>query len=177
MVWFHPRGGVTGPFWGKAKVNIVDVCQVIAWVIADETYHLAHVDADQQYWNSRFASGSRRLETVMTDSDSFQRRVSGCALERVDIVREAISKSIIVHVADNDAALIFSNDYITEHLILHTKDSDAVAAVTRVQNVGSVTSVFVGSFPGEVSYWFLGPLRGTDDCRCFSPLLCTGTSL
>jgi phosphoribosyl-ATP pyrophosphohydrolase/phosphoribosyl-AMP cyclohydrolase/histidinol dehydrogenase len=60
----------------------------------------------------------------------------------VDIVREAISKSIIVHVA---AALEFSNDYTTE---LHIKD--AAAAVTCVQNVGSV---FVGSFPGEVSHY------------------------
>ena len=157
------RSGVTAPFWGKAKVNIVDVCQVNAWLIADETCHAchpAHVDADQQYFlrpNNRFASGSRRLKSVAIDSDSFQRRVAGCALERVDIVREAISKSIIVHVAD-DAALEFSNDYITEHLILHIKDSDAAAVVTHVQNLGSVTSVFVGSFPGEVSHLVSGSL-------------------
>jgi hypothetical protein len=52
FLWFHPiltPWRRDHPFWGKAKVNIVDVCQVIAWVIADETCLPAHVDADQQY--------------------------------------------------------------------------------------------------------------------------------
>jgi hypothetical protein len=76
------------------------------------------------------------------------------ALERVDIVRESVSKSIIVHVADVDAAMEFSNDYAPEHLILHIKD--AADAVARVQNAGSV---FVGPFSPErqVVARFLAP--------------------
>lgn len=66
------------------------------------------------------------------------------ALERVDIVRESVSKSIIVQVADIDAALEFSNDYAPEHLILHVKH--AADTLARVQNAGSV---FVGPFSPE----------------------------
>jgi phosphoribosyl-ATP pyrophosphohydrolase/phosphoribosyl-AMP cyclohydrolase/histidinol dehydrogenase len=81
------------------------------------------------------------------------------ALERVDIVRESVSKSIIVHVADIDAALEFSNDYAPEHLILHIKD--AADALSCVQNAGSV---FVGPFSPErqVVVRFLPPCRNTD---------------
>ena len=66
------------------------------------------------------------------------------ALERVDIVRESVAKSIIVQVDDLDAALAFSNDYAPEHLILHIRK--AADAVAHVQNAGSV---FVGPFSPE----------------------------
>ncbi len=70
--------------------------------------------------------------------------VQARALERVDIVRESVSKSIIVQVADIAAALEFSNDYAPEHLILHVKH--AADVVAGVQNAGSV---FVGPFSPE----------------------------
>jgi phosphoribosyl-ATP pyrophosphohydrolase / phosphoribosyl-AMP cyclohydrolase / histidinol dehydrogenase len=81
------------------------------------------------------------------------------ALERVDIVRESVSKSIIVHVPNIDAALEFSNDYAPEHLILHIKD--AADALSHVQNAGSV---FVGPFSPErqVDIRFPAPFRSTD---------------
>ena len=66
------------------------------------------------------------------------------ALERVDIVRESVAKSIIVQADDLDAALAFSNDYAPEHLILHIRN--AADAVAHVQNAGSV---FVGPFSPE----------------------------
>jgi len=66
------------------------------------------------------------------------------ALERVDIIRQSIAKSIIVQVDDMDSAVAFSNDYAPEHLILHIEK--AAAAVTRIQNAGSV---FVGPFSPE----------------------------
>lgn len=66
------------------------------------------------------------------------------ALERVEIVRQSVAKSIIVQVDDIDAALAFSNNYAPEHLILHIKD--AADAVAHVQNAGSI---FVGPFSPE----------------------------
>jgi phosphoribosyl-ATP pyrophosphohydrolase/phosphoribosyl-AMP cyclohydrolase/histidinol dehydrogenase len=93
-------------------------------------------------------------QSTLSDVES-QLDAQARALERVDIVRESISKSIIVHVADIDAALEFSNDYAPEHLILHIRD--AADAVTRVQNAGSV---FVGPFSPErqAHYPVSGPL-------------------
>ncbi len=82
-------------------------------------------------------------QSILSDVES-QVDVQARALERVDIVRESVSKSIIVQVTDIDAALEFSNDYAPEHLILHIKH--AADTVARVQNAGSV---FVGPFSPE----------------------------
>ena len=82
-------------------------------------------------------------QSILSDVES-QVDVQARALERVDIVRESVSRSIIVQVANVDAALEFSNDYAPEHLILHIKH--AADAVARVQNAGSV---FVGPFSPE----------------------------
>ena len=66
------------------------------------------------------------------------------ALPRVDIMRESIPKSLIVHATSLDEALDFSNDYAPEHLILHVEQaSDAVA------NVNNAGSVFVGPYTPE----------------------------
>jgi len=82
-------------------------------------------------------------ESVLSEVES-QVDVQAHALERVDIVRQSVAKSIIVRVDDLDAALAFSNDYAPEHLILHI--TDAADAVAHVQNAGSV---FVGPFSPE----------------------------
>ncbi|KAH8113255.1 histidine biosynthesis trifunctional-protein [Phellopilus nigrolimitatus] len=66
------------------------------------------------------------------------------ALPRVDIMRESVSKSLIVQVGSADEALAFSNDYAPEHLILHIER--APDAVAKVQNAGSV---FVGAYTPE----------------------------
>ncbi|KAI1795194.1 histidine biosynthesis trifunctional-protein [Ganoderma leucocontextum] len=66
------------------------------------------------------------------------------ALTRVDIVRQSISKSIIVRVSSVEEAMAFSNDYAPEHLILHLEN--ASAAVAAVENAGSV---FVGPYSPE----------------------------
>jgi Histidinol dehydrogenase len=91
-------------------------------------------------------------ESVLSEVDS-QVDTQARALERVDIVRQSVAKSIIVQVDDLDAALSFSNDYAPEHLILHI--TKAAEALTRVQNAGSV---FVGPFSPErqvPAFWLL----------------------
>lgn len=82
-------------------------------------------------------------ESVLSEVES-QVDAQARALERVDIVRQSVAKSIIVQANDLDAALAFSNDYAPEHLILHI--TNAADAVAHVQNAGSV---FVGPFSPE----------------------------
>jgi phosphoribosyl-ATP pyrophosphohydrolase / phosphoribosyl-AMP cyclohydrolase / histidinol dehydrogenase len=92
------------------------------------------------------------------------------ALERVEIIRQSVEKSIIVQVDDIEPALAFSNDYAPEHLILHI--DKAAAAVERVQNAGSV---FVGPYSPERQVI----IRSTSlrcDGRCPSDLLCVSCS-
>ncbi|KAK4685508.1 hypothetical protein P7C73_g4637, partial [Tremellales sp. Uapishka_1] len=66
------------------------------------------------------------------------------ALPRVDIVREAIKKSLTVIVDSLDEAVDFSNEYAPEHLILHLED--ASGCVAKIDNAGSI---FVGAFSPE----------------------------
>lgn len=66
------------------------------------------------------------------------------ALSRVDIVRQSILKSIIVKAATVEEAIVFSNDYAPEHLILHLENASEKVAL--VENAGSV---FVGPYTPE----------------------------
>ena len=118
-------------------------------VIADETCDPAHVAADllsqaEHGVDSQVVLVAIDLaQSILSDVES-EVDAQARALERVDIVRESVSKSIIVQVADIDGALEFSNDYAPEHLILHVKH--AADALAHVQNAGSV---FVGPFSPE----------------------------
>ncbi|KAN0097523.1 Histidinol dehydrogenase domain containing protein [Tylopilus felleus] len=66
------------------------------------------------------------------------------ALPRVGIVRESVSRSLIVKTPGPEEALQFSNAYAPEHLILHLQD-----ATTWVEHVKNAGSVFVGPYSPE----------------------------
>ncbi|KAF8621672.1 hypothetical protein AX15_007685 [Amanita polypyramis BW_CC] len=66
------------------------------------------------------------------------------ALSRVEIIKQSIPKSVIVKVLTVDEALIFSNDYAPEHLILHLDNPSSHLA--SINNAGSV---FIGPFTPE----------------------------
>ena len=66
------------------------------------------------------------------------------ALPRVDVVRQAIDKSVTMLVRTREEAIAWSNRYAPEHLILHTTDPEAL--VPLVQHAGSV---FVGAWSPE----------------------------
>jgi phosphoribosyl-ATP pyrophosphohydrolase/phosphoribosyl-AMP cyclohydrolase/histidinol dehydrogenase len=66
------------------------------------------------------------------------------ALPRVDIVRGAIEHSITLVVDNIEEAMILSNEYAPEHLILQVDNAEGVVAY--VQNAGSV---FVGQWTPE----------------------------
>lgn len=66
------------------------------------------------------------------------------ALPRMDIVRGALAHSVTFVVRDINEAMILSNEYAPEHLILQVEDAEAV--VEQVQNAGSV---FIGPWTPE----------------------------
>jgi len=66
------------------------------------------------------------------------------ALSRVDIVRQSVTKSIIVKASSIEEAIAFSNDYAPEHLILHVQN-----APDKVSSIDNAGSVFVGPYSPE----------------------------
>lgn len=66
------------------------------------------------------------------------------ALPRVDVVRQAIDKSVTMLVNTREEAMDWSNRYAPEHLILHVADAEQI--VPLVQHAGSV---FVGAWSPE----------------------------
>ena len=68
------------------------------------------------------------------------------ALPRVDIVRSAISHSIILQTSTLEEAMSLSNLYAPEHLILQLSETKLDTAVSLVQNAGSV---FIGAWTPE----------------------------
>ncbi|KAI6035172.1 histidine biosynthesis trifunctional-protein [Pisolithus orientalis] len=118
-------------------------------VIADDDSHPAFVAADllsqaehgvdSQVVLVGAALSDAKLAAVEAEVDKQAR-----ALSRVDIVRESISRSLIIKTQSVQEALQFSNEYAPEHLILHLRDASTL--VNRVKNAGSV---FVGPYTPE----------------------------
>jgi phosphoribosyl-ATP pyrophosphohydrolase/phosphoribosyl-AMP cyclohydrolase/histidinol dehydrogenase len=79
------------------------------------------------------------LSSIEEEIDAQARRLS-----RVDIVRQSISKSIIVKASSLEEAIRFSNDYSPEHLILHFEN-----AGDRLSSIDNAGSVFVGHYSPE----------------------------
>ena len=76
-------------------------------------------------------------------------------LPRVDLVRGAVEHSVLISVRDMDEAMMLSNQYAPEHLILQV--SDPIAARDSVQNAGSVfcgewTPESVGDYSAGVNH-------------------------
>nr|ASF90283.1 hypothetical protein SPAR01163 [Bartheletia paradoxa] len=118
-------------------------------VIADSTANPAFVAADllsqaEHGVDSQVVLLAIDLTPTLLASIEEQIDTQARALPRVDIVRQAIRKSIVIKVADLSQAMEFSNDYAPEHLILHL--ADAPGAVKLVENAGSV---FVGAWSPE----------------------------
>ena len=83
---------------------------------------------------------SARLAQAVAEEVASQTR----ALTRRDIVAQSMANSRCILVADLDVALIVSNEYAPEHLILQTRDPRALLA-----QVSSAGSVFLGAWSPE----------------------------
>ena len=116
-------------------------------VIADRTANAAFVAADLL---SQAEHGRDSQVLLITDSAALltdvqhevQRQVA--ELPRHDIAAAALENSRLVLVESIDEALVLSNSYAPEHLIIETEDAEALAE--RVVNAGSV---FIGHLTPE----------------------------
>jgi len=121
------------------------LCQVIA----DHTANPAFVAADLLSQAEHGIDSQVVLVAVNLTADhmvSIEKEVDqqAHALERVNIVRQSVSKSLIIKARDVEEAIAFSNDYAPEHLILHLEN--AKDKVSLIENAGSV---FVGPYTPE----------------------------
>jgi phosphoribosyl-ATP pyrophosphohydrolase/phosphoribosyl-AMP cyclohydrolase/histidinol dehydrogenase len=122
---------------------------LIHQVIADYTANPAFVAADLLSQAEHGVDSQVVLIAVDLDADKLaeienELDVQAHALSRVDIVRKSISKSIIVKATSVEEAIVFSNDYAPEHLILHLEN-----ASDKVQFINNAGSVFVGPYSPE----------------------------
>ncbi|KAJ6515817.1 histidinol dehydrogenase-domain-containing protein [Mycena sanguinolenta] len=118
-------------------------------VIADYTANPAFVAADLLSQAEHGVDSQVVLIAVDLDAEKLAEienevDVQAHALSRVDIVRKSIGKSIIVKVKSVEEAIVFSNDYAPEHLILHLEN-----ASEKVQFIDNAGSVFVGPYSPE----------------------------
>ncbi|CAE6538476.1 unnamed protein product [Rhizoctonia solani] len=124
---------------GPSEVLVIsDMTGNPAFVAADLLSQAEH-GIDSQVVLVAVGLTDERLAEIEREVD-----VQAHALERVEIVRESVRKSLIVRVANDEEAVAFSNDYAPEHLIIHLEN--AQAAVKSIENAGSV---FVGPFTPE----------------------------
>ena len=120
-------------------------------VIADKTANPVFVASDllsqaEHGIDSQVVLVAIDLDAAMLEEIEVEVDRQARALPRVDIIKQAIKKSLIVKTQNLDEAMTFSNEYAPEHLILHLADSPG--AVKMVNNAGSV---FVGAFSPERS--------------------------
>lgn len=116
-------------------------------VLADETANPVFVAADLL---SQAEHGVDSQAMLVTTSVELQQAVKIEverqleALPRKEIAEKSLSNSKLIQVNDLDDAIEMVNEYAPEHLIIQTKDYDALAK--RVVNAGSV---FLGKYACE----------------------------
>ncbi len=116
-------------------------------VIADETSNAEFVAADLL---SQAEHGTDSQVLLITTSQSLLDDVKAeldkqlQQLPRKEIARQSLDNSRLVLVHDTDEAMALSNEYAPEHLIICTKDYEALA--DKVINAGSV---FLGNYACE----------------------------
>ncbi|CAE6466903.1 unnamed protein product [Rhizoctonia solani] len=124
---------------GPSEVLVIsDMSGNPAFIAADLLSQAEH-GIDSQVVLVAVGLTDERLEEIEREVD-----VQAHALERVEIVRESVRKSLIVRVTNDEEAIAFSNDYAPEHLIIHLEN--AHKALKSIENAGSV---FVGPFTPE----------------------------
>lgn len=118
-------------------------------VIADETANPAFVASDllsqaEHGVDSQVVCIAVKLSEAQLAAIEDELHRQAYALPRVDIVKGAIEHSVTLQVKSIEEAMVLSNLYAPEHLILQVREPEAV--VDLVQNAGSV---FVGPWTPE----------------------------
>lgn len=116
-------------------------------VMADETADASFIAADLL---SQAEHGEDSQVMLVLNNDSMvaaiQTEISKQLeqLPRKAIAEKSLANSRVIIISDQSTALDFINEYAPEHLIINTKNADAVAA--SVSNAGSV---FIGNYSPE----------------------------
>lgn len=116
-------------------------------VIADDTAHPDFVAADLL---SQAEHGVDSQVVLLSYSEAMVNNVLKSldnqllTLPRADISRKALENSVAIVVKNDDEAMVISNEYAPEHLIISTQNADDLAAM--VVNAGSV---FIGHYSPE----------------------------
>lgn len=116
-------------------------------VIADAAANPAFIAWDLL---SQAEHGPDSQAVLLTDSDDLAQAVIDKLNElaplspRAPILEKSLAESRIIRVDDMESAILLSNRYAPEHLILNT--ADAISMADRVRNAGSV---FVGPWTPE----------------------------
>ncbi|TKY89624.1 hypothetical protein EX895_001409 [Sporisorium graminicola] len=124
---------------GPSEVLVIADGEADPAFVASDLLSQAEHGPDSQVVLVGIALTDAQLAAIEAEVDKQAR-----ALPRVDVVRQAIDKSVTVIVPDRTTALDWSNAYAPEHLILQTANPEAL--VKLVKNAGSV---FVGSWSPE----------------------------
>jgi histidinol dehydrogenase len=116
-------------------------------VIADETANPVFVAADLL---SQAEHGADSQVVLLAKSENFVNRVLQAidnqllTLPRMDYAQKALDNSVAIVVENDEEAMVISNFYAPEHLILSVENADEIAA--KVINAGSV---FIGHLTPE----------------------------
>ena len=124
---------------GPSEVLVIADAQANPAFVASDLLSQAEHGPDSQVVLVGIALPAEQLAAIEREVDAQAR-----ALPRVDVVRQAIDKSITMLVNTREEAADWSNRYAPEHLILHVQDAPAL--VPLVENAGSV---FVGPWSPE----------------------------
>ena len=124
---------------GPSEVLVVADGSADPAFVASDLLSQAEHGPDSQVVLVGIALTEAQLQAIEVEVDRQAR-----ALPRVDVVRQAIDKSVTVIVPDRTTALEWSNAYAPAHLILQTESPESL--VQLVKNAGSV---FVGPWSPE----------------------------
>ena len=124
---------------GPSEVLVVADAHANPAFVASDLLSQAEHGPDSQVVLVGIALDDAQLAAIEAEVDVQARR-----LPRVDVVRQAVDKSVTMLVDTREDAIAWSNRYAPEHLILHTEAPEAL--VPLVTNAGSV---FVGPWSPE----------------------------
>ncbi|GAC74904.1 histidinol dehydrogenase [Moesziomyces antarcticus T-34] len=124
---------------GPSEVLVIADSSADPAFVASDLLSQAEHGPDSQVVLVGIALTATELQAIEDEVDRQAR-----ALPRVEVVRQAIDKSVTVIVPDRATALEWSNAYAPEHLILQTASPEEL--VKLVTNAGSV---FVGAWSPE----------------------------
>jgi histidinol dehydrogenase len=116
-------------------------------VMADETADASFIAADLL---SQAEHGEDSQVMLVLNNDSMVSAIQNEISKQLDqlprkaIAEKSLANSRVIIINDQATALDFINEYAPEHLIINTKNADAVAAA--VSNAGSV---FIGNYSPE----------------------------